>query len=196
MPVNSRKITSSPTGVADYNSRVNPGDNNTTKHHDERELQKKYANIFTTMSEQLKTNITKYQEINKDNNDFSELNKILENILRIIHMNKQLCANPVQRKRVKFIVDTEKFNSGKVSEFCDNMQFMILEIQEIIDNNDNFTGKVTTMKANLTKYGYDYFAKLVGGRKTKKQKRQGRTKKNKKTKRRRIQKKTITKCKK
>jgi len=194
MPVISRKITSSPIGVADYNS-LNPGDNNTTKLHDESELQNKYAKIFTTMSEQLKTKITKYQEINKDNNDFSELNKILENILRIIHMNKQLCANPVQRTRAIWF-DTKKFNSDKVSEFCDNMQFMILEIQEIIDNNDNFTGKVTMMKANLTKYGYDYFAKLVGGRKTKKQKRQGRTKKNKKTKRRRIQKKTITKCKK
>ena len=105
-------------------------------------------------------------------------------------MNKQLCANPVQRTRAIWF-DTKKFNSDKVSEFCDNMQFMILEIQEIIDNNDNFTGKVTMMKANLTKYGYDYFAKLVGGRKTKKQKRQGRTKKNKKTKRRRIQKRQL-----
>ena len=32
MPVISRKITSSPIGVADYNS-LNPGDNNTTKLH-------------------------------------------------------------------------------------------------------------------------------------------------------------------
>ena len=58
MPVNSRKITSSPTGVAD---------NNTTTPHDERELQKKYANIFTTMSEQLKTKRQKDEGYKKDN---------------------------------------------------------------------------------------------------------------------------------
>jgi hypothetical protein len=177
-----RKLMISPTGVSEYPYNYT---NKIT-------LPEKYATIFTKISEELKTNIQEYQKKNTENVDFSELNKLLDTILTTIDINRRLCADPVQKN---VYVDTQKFDSDKINEFCDSMQFMLLKIQTVLNDKSNFKPKLKLILQILTDNGYDFSAKPMGrgGKKhkeTKRRKRQTITKKNKKTKRRRrIQKK-------